>query len=266
MTIAAIFFALTIGLVVGSLYVSPRVPRTYERAIEVLKKSQSSLDKSNDDLKRERDLLQSSFRQALPFALKGRLNGQTVALVQSGDSSATTADVQDTLTQAGAQITSVTTLERPFQQPDELLLPRLTSLRASDSRYPASRESLAAALAAVFLTGDSTVNGLMPLLQAGGLARYESDSNYSTPVHTVILLTGSQSEASGLAANLDVPLIMALQKNGIAVYACEAQDVVTSSFPAYRAASLQVNTIERVDSDPGRWQLVSALAAPTPAP
>ena len=67
-----------------------------------------------------------------------------------------------------------------------------------------------------------------------------------------------------MAANVDVPLIMALQKSGIAVFACEAQDVVTSSFPAYRAANLQVNTIDRVDTDPGRWQLVSALAAPLP--
>ena len=166
-TIAAIFFALTIGLVVGSLYVSPRVPHTYERAIEVLKKSQSSLDKSNDDLKRERDLLQNSLRQSLPFALKGRLNGQTVALIQSGDGNAMTADVRDTLTQAGAQIASMTTLERPLQQPDELLLPRLTSLHASDTRYPSSRESLASSLAAVFQTGDTVANGLMPLLQDG---------------------------------------------------------------------------------------------------
>ena len=264
MTIAAIFFALTIGLVVGSLYVSPRVPHTYERAIEVLKKSQSSLDKSNDDLKRERDLLQNSLRQALPFALKGRLNGQSVALVQSGDESGITADARDTLTQAGAQVVSVTTLERPFQQPDELLLPRLTALHTADPRYPVTRESLAESLAAVFQSGDSAVNGLMPLLQTGGLARYESDSVYTAPVHTVILLTGSQSDASGIAANVDAPLITALQKSGITVYACEAQDVVTSSLPAYKAANLQVNTIERVDTDPGRWQLVSALATPAP--
>ena len=45
-TIAAIFFALTIGLVVGSLFGSPRVPQTTMIAIEALKKSQAVLEKN----------------------------------------------------------------------------------------------------------------------------------------------------------------------------------------------------------------------------
>ena len=77
----------------------------------------------------------------------------------------------------------------------------------------------------------------MPQLQEAGLLRIEPDSRYDVPVHSVILLTGSHSEATSLAQNVDVPLIAALQKAGISVYACEAQDVTTSSFTAYRAAS-----------------------------
>ena len=257
-TIAAIFFALTIGLVVGSLYVSPRVPRQTLHAIESLQKSQTALDKNNQDLKQERDTLQNCLRQSLPYALKGRLSGQTVAVVQTGGSRGVGADVRDALTEAGALVVSLTTIEHPFEEPDESLLPRLTERHAGDARVPTDRSSLAASIAAVFQAGDAS--GMMASLQTAGLLRAEGDSSYTLPAHTLVLVTGSQSEASGVAANIDAPLIDALQKAGITVIACEAQDVVISSFPAYRAANLQVSTIEKVDTDPGRWLLVSALS------
>lgn len=259
-TIAAIFFALTIGLVVGSLYVSPRIPRQTLRAIESLQKSQTLLDKNNLELKQERDTLQNCLRQSLPYALKGRLSGQTVAVVQTGGNRAGGGDARDALTEAGAQVTSLTIIEHSFEQPDEILLPRLTEQHNGDSRFPTDRNSLAARVAAVFQAGDT--GGMMPLLQTAGLLRAEADSSYALPTHTLVLVTGSQSEASGVAANVDVPLIDALQKAGITVVACEAQDVVTSSFPTYRAANLRVGTVEKVDTDPGRWLLVSELSNP----
>ncbi len=258
-TIAAIFFALTIGLVVGSLYVSPRIPRQTLRAIESLQKSQTLLDKNNLELKQERDTLQNCLRQSLPYALKGRLSGQTVAVMQTGGSRAG-GDVRDALTQAGALVTSLTVVEHSFEQPDEILLPRLTEQHNGDSRFPVDRSSLAARIANVFQSGDT--GNMMPLLQTAGLLRAEADSSYALGAHTLILVTGSQSEASGVAANVDVPLIDALQKAGITVVACEAQDVATSSFPAYRAANLRVGTVVKVDTDPGRWLLVSELSNP----
>ncbi len=305
-TIAAIFFALTIGLVVGSLFGSPRVPQTTMIAIEALKRSQAVLEKNTNDVKQERDALQVCLHQSLPFALKGKLSGLSLAVVQtSADAGELTSDVRDTLAQAGARIISVTLLERPFEQPDELLLPRLNAQKGANSRFPADRAELATRIASILQSGESvpappvntssgdnnpssgnapantnlgsgnpdanTTNAnngavtgvLMPQLQDAGLLHIEPDSRYDVPVRIVILLTGSHSEATSLAQNVDVPLIAALQKTGITVYACEAQDVTTSSFTAYRAASLQVTTVDRANTDPGRWQLISALSSPT---
>ena len=298
-TIAAIFFALTIGLVVGSLFGSPRVPQTTMVAIEALKKSQAILEKNTLDVKQERDTLQTSLHQSLPFALKGRLSGLSLAIVQtSADANGLTNDVRDTLTQAGARVVSVTLLERPFNQPDELLLPRLTAQRVGNSHFPADRAELAARLASILQSGESpypswtksvpansdaskdTPNDTAPdnananndaasktfmsQLQEAGFLRSEPDSRYDAPARAVILLTGSRSEATSLAQNVDVPLITALQKAGVSVYGCEAQDVTTSSFAAYHAAGLALTAIDRANTDPGRWQLVTALANSTP--
>ncbi len=302
-TIAAIFFALTIGLVVGSLFGSPRVPQTTVIAIEALKKSQAILEKNTLDVKQERDTLQTSLHQSLPFALKGRLSGLSLAIVQtSADASGLTNDIRDTLTQAGARVVSITLLERPFNQPDELLLPRLTEQRVGNNRFPADRAELVARFASILQSGesppsatknvpansdasrdipnnsatdnansngansnsDSASKTFMSELQEAGFLRSEPDSRYDAPARAVILLTGSRSEATSLAQNVDVPLIAALQKAGVPVYACEAQDVTTSSFTAYHAAGLALTAIERANTDPGRWQLVTALANSTP--
>ena len=296
-TIAAIFFALTIGLVVGSLFGSPRVPQTTMVAIDALKKSQAVLEKNTGDIRQERDALQTCLHQTLPFALKGRLSGLSLAIVQtSADAGGLSGDVRDTLMQAGARIVSVTLLERPLNQPDELLLPRLMEQRATISRFPADRAELMTRLAGILQSGESSVPPIknpvpaapdgsnsdnpnsdsgsggndaafktwMAQLQEAGFIRSDSDSRYDMPARAVVLLTGSRSEATNLAQNVDVPLIAALQKAGLSVYACETQDVTTSSFIAYRAAGLAVNTIERANTDPGRWQLVTALANSTP--
>lgn len=259
LTIAAIFFALTIGLVVGSLYASPRVPQTTIQAIEALKRAQATLDQNNRDLKLDRDQLQNVLHQTLPFALHNRLTGRSVAILQSDDNGEALTEVRNALTEAGARVLSITEIDRPFGQPNDLLVPRLNGLRSSATNAPTSRSELARAIASILKKGDNTAAPLMPILQDAGLLHFGSESNYNQPVSAVVLLSGNQSAAASVVENVDVPLISAMNEGGITVYACEPQGVVTSRFPQYRQAHLTVQTIDKVDTDPGKWQLVMAL-------
>ena len=258
-TIAAIFFALTIGLVVGSLYASPRVPQTTIQAIEALNRAQGTLDQTNRDLKLDRDQLQNVLHQTLPFALHNRLTGRSIAILQSDDNEEALTEVHNALTEAGAHVLSITEIDRPFGQPDDLLVPRLKGLHSTTPKAPADRSELARAVASILKKGDDTTSPLMPILHDAGLLHFDSESSYSQPVSAVIVLTGDQSAASSVVDNVDIPLISAMNDLSLAVFACQPQGVVSSRFTQYRQAHLTVQTIEKVDTDPGKWQLVMAL-------
>ena len=54
-------------------------------------------------------------------------------------------------------------------------------------------------------------------------------------------------------------LIEALQRHGLTVIMCEPQEVVASDAENYRKLGLNVPTIDGIDSDIGRCDLILAL-------
>src|SRR5437588_9396652 len=81
-TISAIFFALAVGLVVGSLYVSPRLADRQTRAIESLRKT---FNKTIADQQAELTHYQQYAAHVTPALLRDKLIGADVAVVQTGD-------------------------------------------------------------------------------------------------------------------------------------------------------------------------------------
>src|SRR5579871_5186784 len=108
-TVAAIFFALTVGLVVGSLLVSPGVAKQQSDTIANLTREVKEGIKVKDQ---QIDHLHKCLAVAVPALIKERLKGVTVALVQTGDYPEATAHAKEALEQAGAQVVSVTTVGR----------------------------------------------------------------------------------------------------------------------------------------------------------
>lgn len=271
-TISAIFFALTVGIVIGSLFLSPRVANRQTLALNNIR---ATLIKDNSDkkieLKQRQDELdrdEKLLAAALPAAVHSVLTDIPIAIIQTGDYPDPLGGIQDTLKAAGARITSVTTIERPFAQPDELLVTTLTSARDASQalspgetgmKYPTNRTELANALAAILAKGDTMTHLLMPDLERAGLVRSEIESDYSMPARYVILLGGTRDESSIRTGNVDLPLIAALQAQGITVVACEPHDAVQSDIKAYHDANLGIGTVDNADTYLGRWSLVWAL-------
>ena len=110
-TIAAIFFALTAGLVVGSLYVSPQVADGQKRAITNLRET---INKNVADQRAEIERYQKFVAAASPILIQNRLKGEPVAIVQTGDYPEATEKVRAALTQANARIVSVTHIDEAY--------------------------------------------------------------------------------------------------------------------------------------------------------
>lgn len=255
-TIVAIFLALTVGLVVGSLTLSPYNVQYYRQALRSLKAQQ---DRDLNDKSQEIERYRKFFESAMPLILSGKLDGQTVAIVQTGDYSEDLDGIRDALGMAGAQVVSVTTIERSLARPDELLGPILAALHNDDPRVPSDRNAFFMLLAKTLCQGDTDANGLMPVLEKADLVSLNSDNSYQIPARCVVLLAGSRLEGADRPANVDQPLAQALQKLNVPVVMCESERAFASDVPAYHALNLDVPTVDNIDSDIGKVSLVFAL-------
>lgn len=255
-TVAAIFFALTVGLVIGSLYVSPQLADRQRRAIDDLR---ITLD---NDVREQRVVIQryqDFVQQMMPSLIQRKLAGSGVALVQVGDSPELLPQIRDTLLAADATILSETTIERDAARPDELLRATLEPLRAADPTLPADRAGLARLIATLITGAHPLPDTVLEPLRRAGLIRLDRNSDYTRPARTVILIGGSREENTLRPENVDAPLITELQKLGATVLMCESSEAKFSDIPAYRALNLDVTTIDNADQEIGRCALVFAL-------
>lgn len=254
-TISGIFFALAIGMVIGSQFLSPGIAVRTNKAIESMRSTIVQQNLALDQKLKQRDKFEND---TLPSLLHAKLAGATVAIVQTGDYPTAANDAREALEMAGATVASMTVIER--KGPDEKIDSQLTSLRAKDSRFPSNRAELASDVATVLAQGDSADNGLMNALEQEQFLTSGPKSDYVTPVHYVVIVAGSRNDVSNHHISaVDQPLIVSLRKQGLTVVACEPENAEISDIPTYRTLNLNVATIDNVDSSIGHYGLVLAL-------
>lgn len=260
-TIAAIFFALTVGLVVGSLYVSPQLADGQRKAILALRET---LNREIATQKEQIKQYEEFVAQTTPSLLRGRLSGVSVAVVVTGDYPEALASVRDALKLAEARILSVTKIERGLNRPNEVLNPILANLHTEDNRIPTDREGLARLLASLITRRTATLNDLLPLLIRENLIDVEPNADFKTEARYVVLVSGTRSEVSNRVAYVDKPLIIAFQRLGVTVIACEPEATTVSDAEQYRSLNLDLRAIRNVDKEMGRCALILAVRGDRP--
>jgi len=257
-SISAIFFALTIGLVVGSVFVSPQFARGQETAI---KKLQTTLNTDIEEKRQELKRYQECVATISPLALSGRLGHATVAIIQTGDYPEAASRATDAIAMANPGAIIHLTVTPVLDRTNEEVRSSLANLHTSDPLFPADRDSLIQRLAALLAQGDSLSAPALPQLEREGFVRLTSDDTYSVPVKMAVIVAGSRSTTSMRTGRVDVPLIRALLKQGISVVACEPGDAQASDLPTFRALTVDVSTVDNVDTDIGQCALVLAFSA-----
>ncbi len=257
-TIASLFFALTIGLVVGSLIVSPRVADRQQRAINRL---QTTLNQDNISLRQRLKRWEQFGDRIAPIVLKGRLAGSSVAIIQTGDYPDAVASVREALQLADAHISAVITAGRGFDRGDDAVGSTLAQLRTVNPLFPSDRRELAESIASLLETGSARPADLLEQLEQAQMLHSEMDTAAASLVRYVVVIAGSRNVNDGRASRVDQPIVEALQRHGLKVVMCEPLEVVSSDADPYRKLGLNVSSVPEVDSDIGRCDLILALGA-----
>lgn len=262
-SLAAVFFALAIGIVIGSSFVGKsadkeqllRVSDRYERNLESLK---DEVYRQRDDLRATRADLQRSetmCREMMPIALKDRLLYQNIAIIQTGDYDDLTERVKTALESVGAQVTSVTkiTTTFDFEDPDSVI-DVLSTAGIVTKEGERGRNAILRTVADAVVSAIDTRK--LTTLEDKGVVVMSGD--YSRWNRRVVIVGGSASRGSRRVELVDKPLIERLAGHGITIAGCEPAGAVTSSIRTWKRANIA--TVDNADRACGQVSLVCALA------
>lgn len=261
-TVAGIFFALTIGLILGSQFVSPILISRLDRSMKALQTTYTldlNEEKKKNEERKRLDQAQECLATVAPLAIRDRLKDIPIAIIQIGDYPDTAQKVKDSLVDAGAHVLSLITLDPKLARSDEVLKSNLKQTREQNAWFPQDREGMLQKIAAVLAHRENAPEKFLELASQEGFIRIDSTDDYKTAARIVIIVMGSNQEETSRPDVLDRSLVNALKQQGIVVLACEPEDAKVSDIPDYRRLNIDVTTVDNVDTTIGKCALVFAV-------
>ncbi len=240
----------------AGIFLSPKIATRQEKAIRDLQATvKNEVIEKNASLDQYRECLS----KISPVVLQNRLKDADVALIQTGDYPEAMNRAKDALVMAGAKIASQTVIEPSWNQADELLVARLAAAHSTNPKFPTNRSELANRVGELLAKGDDPINAFLPVLEQEKFLRLNREDDRTASVKYAVIAIGSRTPASGRISLADQPLILALQKQGVKVIACELLEADSSDIPSYRDLKLSVSTVDNVNKDIGQLALIFAL-------
>ncbi|MCX6343600.1 MAG: copper transporter [Armatimonadetes bacterium] len=262
-SLAAVFFALAVGIVVGSSFAN-RAPSTagakrtiarYESLIPSLKRD---IETATDERRAKEAQAKNSedfCRAALPIVAKGRLEWRNVAIIQTGDYDDISGYVKRALEMAGARVNSITDIDSKFAFENyEKVSQVLTSCGIAP---PSDLKEAANKLLALITEAAYTSQGseILACIEKAGVAKFTGD--YSKYNHMVVLVGGLETKEKDNSGNLDSQLIALLEKKGAIVVGCEGSQAAGSCVPKW--SKMGIATVDNADTAMGQVALICAL-------
>ena len=259
-SLAAVFLALGIGILVGTAFVGAPV---VQRQTALIKR----LEENVGDLRREtatRDNTEKALSALVPGVIDGKLAGRQVLVVQSGGYRDATDAAVETLEKAGAVVQRVAlpieAWRREMKQDTAALADPDTLAKAMDSE--------ARQIAPLLLRGDPA-DGVSPLqtYRDRGLLVDEGTSDKG-PFRMVVLVGGTPLAVATAGATddsalqtfiqqRDLPLIDSWATGGATVVAVEPLQAEVSFLHLYQGS--EIATVDAIDRAAGQIALPLAL-------
>ncbi len=259
-SLAAVFLALSVGMLIGGLFLNTAPTETQQRLIRRIQEDLARISAESDRNRRDFERMDQALRELTPRLVKQRLKARRVAVVQTGDDDRALADALKALRDAGAEIVSVTVVtNRWLELSDEEKERIIRSLRNLKPNLPNDFSAVVKAAAnGVALFGyDQAVE----ILRREGLVRASGD--YTLPCRYVVVVGGSSAPESPRAAEVDRPLIRQWQDIGIEVIATERHDCAGSHVAVYRETDIA--SVDCIDIALGQLVLPFLFGAETEA-
>lgn len=266
-SIAAVFLALAVGIVIGTSFAKSFPSDTsgrhtiqrYEQDMRTLR--EAILQAHDTANKREAAVKawQDYCRAIMPAVVKDKLYWRNVAVVQTGDSDDLTGSVKEALTLAGAQVTCTVDINSTFPFGDDTGISEALAGTGLGSTYDAKadRDRLFRILAQTISAGRYPY--FVPKLEKAGVATFSGKCD--APCSLVVFVGGATSSDSSLVQVVDALLAPELQKQGVTVVGCETSDAKASYVPVWHKCGIA--TVDNADNAMGQTCLIYALGGET---
>jgi hypothetical protein len=232
-SLAAVFLALGIGILIGTAFFGTPTVDRLTRQIKNLEAREKELRTEAQETRKSEDAL----GQLLPGLIRGTLAGKRVLIVQTGTETAGAEQAALTVQSAGGIPLRVTLPAEAWKDISE-------GLTRTIARRLCGRSGLQEA-------GKDLVSGEMPdtslnlIVLASGLSTVKTEKGVQEPSETQALQTRDQM------------LITTWQELGVTVVGVERLGVTVSSLPAYQKAGIA--TVDCIDRVAGQMALPFAL-------
>ncbi|GIV17180.1 MAG: hypothetical protein KatS3mg022_2615 [Armatimonadota bacterium] len=246
-SLAAVFLALSVGMLIGGLFLNTAPAETQQRLIRRIQEDLARITAESDRNRRDFERMEQALKELMPRLVKQRLKARRIAVVQTGDDDRALADTLKALRDAGAETVSVTVVtNRWLDLNDEQKQRIIRNLRTLKPNLPEDFTAIVKALAnGVALFGyDQAVE----ILRREGLVR--TSGEYTLPCRYVVVVGGSSTPESPRAAEIDRPLIRQWQDIGIEVVATERRDCAGSHVAVYR--EMDIASVDCIDTALGQ--------------
>ena len=266
-SLAAIFLALAVGIVIGTSFAKSapsdsagrRTIQRYERVMRDLKTEiiQSAQESSQEQIALK--AYEDYCRAAMPLAIKDKLHWRSVAIVQTGDNDELTGSVKQALKMAGAEVTCTVDISSKFPFADDEAISRMLvniGLGASGDAAD-DRARLFRILAGIVASGKHS--NIAPMLEKAGVAVFTGSTG--KPSKLIVLVGGASSESESLAQSIDGQLLGTLETLGVRAVGCETTGALVSYVPIWHKAGIA--TVDNADSAIGQTCLIYALNGET---
>ncbi len=259
-SLVAVFLALGIGVVMGSMSAERGVVSEQERAlIATMEKDFEKLRSTNAELNSQLSVATKFQEGAIALLTEGKLAQKSVAVIVTGDVNSTTLkDLKASLEQAGATQQSVTTFSGKLGLDNKATVEKVAAIVGGNPQGQAATRDKALEETAYWIAGGLNPKGINDLGDAGFLM---ASGSYDTAVQAVIIVGGSQNGKNLPPKQLDDQIIKALQQLPVVIAGVESSNVKTSYMTAYQG--LNIDTVDNIDKASGQVAVVYILAGQT---
>lgn len=251
-TLVAVFLALSIGIVIGTILlgndaiVQQQREMTDRLAVHLQEiRAENQLVQARINVLENDITIQNKFeKQVLPALVSGKLTGKTIAIIETGNYR-TPDQLLSTLEMAGAQVASITTISGNLNPAGSL-----AELPLSLDLIEDNTKSLAEQLALAVATGILTAAEQDLFAALAKLELVKSIGEHGVPLHAVIIVGGT--------AAIDHQLISYFLLKDISVFGVEETAVIHSHIESFQ--KFNISTVDNIETVPGQLALVFAIA------
>ncbi|MFZ5633255.1 MAG: copper transporter [Bacillota bacterium] len=255
-SLVAVFLALGLGILIGSampgdnalVKQQQQLTGLLESQLDLLRQKNESLLARVGNLEMDNNIQRQFGYQVLPELLGGKLNGRSVAIIETAGC-VTPDEMIAALKMAGAAIQTTTVFNGAKMRDKDALLKKLNWPDMDEKKLTAK---IGQEIARAILTGETRTLNIL-----AGEQLLKVSGRYGHPVDDVVIIGGSPDKGLINTENLDYPIIDCFRSRRVNIYGVEESRVAYSYMRDYQKKG--ITTVDNIDTIPGQVSLVYAM-------